>query len=168
MVKMCSACGLSIPNGARFCSWCGATNEVLVAAAPVAAPPIATIAVTPTVTPFKRVMASTVAVPTAPIVSVAAAPAVNMPAAPAIAVAPTIRTIPAMKPIAVPTVAMLDQTQLRLRFCNRCGVSIPLGEAKTYMGLVTCDDCFEKEPIPASVLATPTLTIPSLAYAMPA
>jgi hypothetical protein len=74
-------------------------------------------------------------------------------------------TIPTLKPLTVPTTALPDESQRRLRFCNRCGIKIPFGGAKTYMGLVMCADCFEVEPIPTTI---PTIPIPVLAYAVPA
>jgi len=74
---MCSSCGLTIPDDARFCSWCGGPNEVVVpvaAVAPTVAPvqpvmpvrtvatPIATVPVTPTV-PAKSLAAAPVITP---------------------------------------------------------------------------------------------------------
>jgi len=170
MVKVCSSCGLSIPDDAKFCSWCGVAAEIVV---PVAvAPPVAAFPAAAAVAPVKPVMVTPTVVAaappmvaaSAPVAAIAAAPTITVPAAPTIALAPT---IPAIRPLAVPTVAVLDQTQRRLRFCNRCGMRIPFGEAKTYMGLVMCDDCFDKELIPTSIPAIPAIAAPALAFGIP-
>ena len=125
LVKLCSSCGLNISDDARFCSWCGASSEILVAALPVT--PVATAPVRPRV---------------------------------AVAVSP----IPTIRPVPVPTIPVSDAAQRRLRFCNRCGIRIPFGDAKTYMGLVTCADCFDAESVQLSL---PTIQVPTFPYVIP-
>ena len=127
-MKLCSSCGLNIPDDAKFCSWCGTSNETLVAVFPaIPATPVAAVPVTSKVS-------------------------ITVPAA-----------ISTTNPIAVPAIQLSGATQRRLRFCNRCGVRIPFGDARTYMGLVTCADCFDGENVLVSV---PTIQVPNLAYAM--
>jgi len=86
-----------------------------------------------------------------------AAPVAAMPVA-----APITRTVPVavptVRPVAVPALRFPDAGDRRLSFCNRCGVDIPFGEAKTHMGLVMCAECFEAEPIPKRAMTVPTLT----------
>jgi len=138
MTRGCWSCGAHIPDEARFCSTCGARNEVIVPVAampgaiPVAAP-VTTVATVPVASPVTRTVP--VAVPTA------------IPTA-----VPTVRTV------AVPTARLPDAGDRRLSFCNRCGVNIPFGDAKAYMGLVMCSDCFEAEPIPKRAMAVPAIT----------
>jgi NMD protein affecting ribosome stability and mRNA decay len=94
-------------------------------------------------------------------VIVAVAAPVGVPVARAVA-SPVPVTGPAVvgMPAVVPTIALPDEGQRRLRFCNRCGIKIPFGAAKTYMGLVMCANCFEVEPIPTTI---PTIPIPMFA-----
>jgi hypothetical protein len=136
MVETCSSCGMNIPDDARFCSWCGVSIEAVIV--PVAvAPPIASVPVVPPVVPAVPVTSRAVAVTT---------------------------LTPTLKPLAVPVVGLVDDAQRRLRFCNRCGIRIPFGDAKAYMGLVMCADCFEVEPIPTSIPSVPIpMPIPALA-----
>lgn len=137
MVETCSSCGMNIPDDARFCSWCGVSNEAVIVPVAVASP-IARVPVAPRV----------------------------VPAVPITAVALTTQTL---KPLAVPVVGLADEAQRRLRFCNRCGIRIPFGDAKAYMGLVMCADCFEVEPIPPSIPSVPIpMPIPAPAYTIPA
>jgi len=167
---MCSSCGLTIPDDARFCSWCGGPNEVVV---PVAAVAPAVVQVQP-VMPVKPVATPVATVPVTASVALArpltTAPIIN----PAIAATPTTiavptaipTAIPAIRPTTVPTVAVLDGAERRLRFCNRCGIRIPFGGARTYMGLVMCSDCFDVEPMELPVMA-PAMALPTLTYALP-
>ena len=131
---------MNIPDDARFCSWCGMSNEAVIVPVPVAAP-IARVPIATPVSPGFPVPAP-VALPT---------------------------PLPALKPLAIPAVGLVDEAQRRLRFCNRCGIKIPFGDAKAYMGLVMCADCFETEPILKSIPPVPMpIPIPALAYTMPA
>jgi len=168
LAKMCSSCGLTIPDDARFCSWCGGPNEVVV--------PIAAVA--PAVTPVQPVMpvktvvtpvATVPVTPTVPAKPLVAAPVITPPiaATTAIAVPTSIPAIiPAIKPAAVSTVAVLDNAERRLRFCNRCGIRIPFGGARTYMGLVMCCNCFDVESMELPTIA-PAMALPTLTYALP-
>ncbi len=118
MVKTCWSCGLNILDEARFCSWCGVKNDV--------------------------VMAMPAASATVPV----AAPVVNMPV-----------LVPSVSPVpAVQTINLVEKGHRRLSFCNKCGVNIPFGESRTYMGSVMCPDCAEIEHIP-------TRTAQTVAYA---
>jgi len=159
---------LTIPDDARFCSWCGGPNDVVVPVAAVAstvAPVQPVIPVRTAVTPVATVPV-TPAVPAKPLV---AAPVFtpSIAATPTIAVPTTIPTaIPAIKAAAVPTVAVLDNAERRLRFCNRCGIRIPFGGARTYMGLVMCSNCFDVEPMELPSIAA-AMALPTLTYALP-
>ena len=104
---------------------------------PVAAP-VAPIATVPVVAPVTRTVpvAIQTAIPTA---------------------VPTVKPV-AVQPIVVPTARLPDAGDRRLSFCNRCGINIPFGEAKAFMGLVMCSDCFAAEPIPKRAMAVPAIT----------
>ncbi len=95
--------------------------------------PVAVPATVPVAAPLATVPAVTSVAPTMTV----AAPVVNMPA-----------VVPAVRAVPIQAVSLLDRGHRRLSFCNRCGVNIPFGEAKTYMGLVMCPDCSETEPMP--------------------